>query len=434
MVRFSWRRGSGRSQGGADEVLHELGQLWPCADLRVSMPPWPDRTANRVRAGGDFWVLPTIRRPRLLVPADPKIAPYAFQALRRPTSRQGAVVDAALRWILRAGGARLWPPRLTLSESRPATQSIVDYLSVVFRRQVAVAVVLGPPRANRKPVLAVLDGRGSVLGFVKVGVNALTRSLVSTEAQNLHLLQRVNWRRLEVPQLLSHDRWNGLEVLVQSALPSWRAPLDHSVPLRREAMAEVARAFGTEQKPLETSTYLDRLRGRLDAMPDSTVAGLGQQVLSTFHRSDASAVVTFGTWHGDWSHWNMAVSQGKVMLWDWERMERDVPVGFDAFHLAFREVRQRTRDSAESGVAFLESAGGVGRDFGIPVELSRPLAMLYLIEVGLRYLNDGWERNSPRTEAVRAWLLPAMRHYLWTASSGESGSRPAGYAGDTATS
>ena len=51
-----------------------------------------------------------------------------------------------------------------------------------------VSLRIGPPRANRKPVLELLSPGGEVLGFAKVGVTGLTRELVRAEAAALDVL------------------------------------------------------------------------------------------------------------------------------------------------------------------------------------------------------------------------------------------------------
>ncbi len=95
---------------------------------------------------------------------------------------------------------------------------IVAYLSGALGQKVLVGLHTSPPRANRKPILHLLTPSGDSIGFAKVGVDQLTRELVSHEAATLRMLSTPSFRSFEVPELLHHGTWNGLEVLVQSPL------------------------------------------------------------------------------------------------------------------------------------------------------------------------------------------------------------------------
>ncbi len=46
---------------------------------------------------------------------------------------------------------------------------------------VEISLHLGAARANRKPVLQLLSKAGETIGFAKIGINALTRELVTGE-------------------------------------------------------------------------------------------------------------------------------------------------------------------------------------------------------------------------------------------------------------
>jgi hypothetical protein len=47
-------------------------------------------------------------------------------------------------------------------------------------------------------------------------------------------------------------------------------------------------------------------------------------------------VLEFGTWHGDWTPWNLAWHGGRLWVLDWEHSRPGVPVGLD---LAYWQVQ-----------------------------------------------------------------------------------------------
>ena len=89
-----------------------------------------------------------------------------------PATALGQHADVAGRRLLvRSGGARLYPFQATVGAGDPAT-SLVELLRTRFDRpELQVAVALGRPRPNRKPVLQLIDGDGTTVGFGKVGID-----------------------------------------------------------------------------------------------------------------------------------------------------------------------------------------------------------------------------------------------------------------------
>ncbi len=136
----------------------------------------------------EYLLLPNARRPRLALPAAPahlRVAPVRH--LPRPARSAERVRNAAVRGVLRVSGAAL-RDRVRV---RGAGDSLPGYLSALLREPVTCCVhVGGALRANRKPVLELLDAAGAPLGFAKLGVNELTRGLVRAEAHALHALGR----------------------------------------------------------------------------------------------------------------------------------------------------------------------------------------------------------------------------------------------------
>ena len=72
--------------------------------------------------------------------------------------------------------------------------------------ELVVGVHLGPPRANRKPVLAVADRHGTLLAFAKCGVDPLTDRLVAHEAAALRHLAVVAEREARAVHRADADR------------------------------------------------------------------------------------------------------------------------------------------------------------------------------------------------------------------------------------
>ena len=377
------------------------------------MPP----ARNPAAATGDreqteYLVLPSEARAVLLLPRRPRRA--AAAALRNYKASAAGSRRFLLRSMAlaaRVGLADALPHRITVeSAGNEPDADVVSYLRKVLDCDVVVSLRIGPPRANRKPVLELLSPRGEALGFAKVGVTGLTRELVRAEAAALDVLGPAPLGRLEVPRLLHHGQWRDHEVLVQAPLSgSGRAGSPSELAA---AMAEVAAVRGVVTQQVSRSAYWRGLRSRLEACPPSEAAVALLRVISDLEAMAATTRLAFGCWHGDWTPWNMAFSGGRVLVWDWERFEDGVPVGFDAVHYQVQRavVGNGTKAQAAAEMALLTAPMTLG-PLGVRPGVAVFVAALYLIEIATRYLHDEAAEAGAYLGDVGNWLLPTLSRF-----------------------
>jgi hypothetical protein len=108
-----------------------------------------------------------------------------------------------------------------------------------------------------------------------------------------------------------------------------------------------------------------------------------QRCLDQLYELSGETALPFSCWHGDWTAWNMGRSRGKVLLWDWERFETDVPSGLDALHYHVNAITIR------AGISVEAYRRGVARAFGggsRPDSGHRLRSCIYLLAVAGRYL------------------------------------------------
>jgi hypothetical protein len=177
-------------------------------------------------------------------------------------------------------------------------------------------------------------------------------------------------------------------------------------------MVAVARCLGTRTMPYPDSGYAARLRAGVAALDDSGLAGRLASALDAV--TAAAPVLEFGAWHGDWNGANSAaLADGRVLVWDWERFDADVPVGFDAVHLALQHAVTRRRvppRTAATGV--LAAAPQLLAPFGVAATHAPAVAVLYLVELATRYLRDRQSQAGSSLGRVGDWLLPAVEEQL----------------------
>jgi hypothetical protein len=349
------------------------------------------------RPAETYLVLPRATNPRLLVPV--RSARAAAAALTRnhdATSRRSRLVKTALAAGLRVGlTQRLAPDRVEVSVTGdliPGGRSGVllsEYLREIFARPDAeMAVILGPARLNRKPVLQVLSGGGEVLGYVKAAWNDLTRDLVRNEARVLGDLATFEPTSFSAPGLIHHGPWGDLELLAASALPHTVRPAEAQVfdpPMA--VIAEIAGAWGVSEARLDDHPYWAGVRRRLEvrrAALDGTPDPLAP-IVDFLEARFGATVLRFGAWHGDFTPWNMARLDRRVFVWDWERGAA-APVGLDLLHFLFQSVcRFEGRNPTQAVEICRERTPGLLARLDVSPGTESALWSLYRMELLFRY-------------------------------------------------
>ncbi|MQA82581.1 MAG: hypothetical protein GEV10_29670 [Streptosporangiales bacterium] len=360
------------------------------------------------RVVSEFLALPDLAHARLLLPLRARRAAAAVaHRYAEPWSPVRRMRARAMSLALASGAAELLlRDRVTVAAPAGANDtfdSIETLLAGVVGRPVAVGLYVTRPRANRKPLLQVLTEDGVLVAFTKVGVDDFTRTLVTNEAQAVRMVGREPRRSFTVPDVLDLRTWHGLEVLTLSALPvhERRATLD---PGRLAVVAaEIAATAGIELAVPAWSAYVQRLRDRLGMLP----AGAGHRLATAVDGildAHGTAPLPFAAWHGDLTPWNMATLRDTVLVWDWERYETGVPLGFDLVH---HHVQQHLlAPGADVGALVRQlprrTSAALG-SVGLDLREATTCAALYLVDIAARYVHDRQDEVG-----AMATVLPAM--------------------------
>ncbi|MEV6343484.1 hypothetical protein [Actinoplanes sp. NPDC051851] len=356
----------------------------------------------------EYLVVPNARRPRLLIPAaSASVAAAAVRRYAEPQSRMARLKrDAVVAAVRTRTTGLLLRDRIRIAG--PVSASIDGYLSSALRRDLSVSVHIGPARANRKPVLQLLSPEGETFGFTKIGTGPLTQRLVRAETAALTALGTCSLTRLTVPRVLHAGQWRGMQVLVQSALPVWlpRSPL---TPRRlTAAMLDIAGCSGYTTGPLTGSAYWHDLRGKLAAVGDRAEGSKLVAAVDMLARHSGETTLRYGAWHGDWAPWNMANLADALLVWDWERFATGVPLGFDAVHHELQRRIQNTGDARGAVEATLRRADELLAPFGVAPVAREITALLYLVDLAVRYLTDRQAEAGARLGVLGTWLLPVL--------------------------
>ena len=178
---------------------------------------------------------------------------------------------------------------------------------------------------------------------------------------------------------------------------------------------------GRQRTALSTSEFATRLRARassLVAVPEGRRLLDAVRVLTERHGDDA---LELGGWHGDWGHWNMNLSRGVLQVWDWERHERHVPLGFDELHFAAQAVRPEGRDARNQERVFLDSVDTLLAALDVPGGQRSVTLLLYLAEMTARYLEALGHGATPVLQLRMRWVISLLEQQLHHTRLGPNG-------------
>lgn len=365
-------------------LLSDVVELvWPGGAYELT------RQVRPVTGAEDFLVLPTPGSPRWLLPASHRADVAAFTATSPPPlSRAGLTHRAHRTGMLR---------RLPLARVRVHSggeRSLHDELSEALGERVTAVYRIGSWPHARSFVARVLDATGDVIAFAKLGVDAHGRAAVEAERAALVHLEERGFDALEHPAPIHAAHWHDARLLVLAPLIGTTG--QQHMPVGE--MRALAAVDGLAEHELGDGPWHSSVRRRLTDVRRGPARARLTETADQLLRAGRGLRVTHGSWHGDWTPWNMSRAGSRVLLWDWEHFTGGVPVGWDALHYRSQELRKAGRTDRAAERLWLSEAPGLLAQHS---ESRDPVAQLvvaaYLLEVNLRYVLDRQGTSLERT-------------------------------------
>jgi hypothetical protein len=382
---------------------------------QVAALMWPDAsddaaTAPAAAGRQGLLALPSSSRPRLLVPAHNRaVAAAAARSYHVARGLRARVSTELLAGGLRTGALQLLAgSRLRMPTARVDLGGITATLREIVSPHCEIAVYVGIPRRNRKPVLLIFEPDGTLSAVAKLAVSPLASGLVRNESTALRQLGDARLTSVTVPRVLFAGQWSGHELLVQSALPALGRPPKDAERQRDEGAVEISSVGGLRHVRLRCSGVLERLLERSEALPLSDERTLIASSLAALRDRSGTVELPVGSWHGDWTPWNHAATRAGLLAWDWERFASGVPAGFDALHCAAQELAARSGQPQAALAEVRARLDPLLRPFGVIPAAQRTVFALYLLEILVRYTEDS------QREAVAGgrWIEALVTHLV----------------------
>lgn len=370
-------------------IADEADAIWDCVSDLLTRP---DRAGQAAVAG-----LPSARNPRSLIVIEDRWAAARFVRSQfggggpRRSLKAGAV--AAL--IVTGLALRIPAFHFVVPAVRPWL-GYHDWLRQTLPAEAQVgAVLLGPPRANRKPVALLTNSSGQLIAVAKFGVNKVTRPLVRHEAVALQQVGHALRETVHVPRLLASGAVGRGEVVLMAPFPA-AAPGGRPT---RAALIEVVRAVGAIDRRPGASLHEVASHPRL--------APLRPRVDEVMRCNEG---VELGSFHGDFHSGNLAMAHdGRVVLWDWERWGHGAPMGFDLLHHDLQSwITQDGMPPRDAAAALISRSTMILEPLGIGRSRAPTVARDYLVRLAARYAADEQDRAGAVLGAIEQWLFPAV--------------------------
>lgn len=376
-------------------LLSDVVELvWPGSAYELT------RDVRRPPPGAeDFVVLPRPGSPRWLVPASHGVDAAVFSATSPGRlSRAGLLHHAHRTGLLR----RLPLARLRVHPG--GARSLYDELSEVLGERVTAAIRIGSWPHARSLVARVLDARGAVVAFAKLGIDAHGRAAVESEHATLVHLRERRFEAVDYPTPIRAARWRDAQLLVLAPLIGTAGPQHMPV----DEMRALAAVEGLTEHEIGDGAWYSSVRRRLSEVRGSAVRARLGEAADHLLRAGAGVPVRHGSWHGDWTPWNMSRTDTRVLLWDWEHFAPGVPLGFDALHYRAQELRNAGRtDHAAERSWRSEASGLLAQDAELGSNVVQVVVTAYLLEVNLRYVLDRQGTSLERTPRT-GWGLDLL--------------------------
>lgn len=389
---------------GVQDLENILSHVWPSPNrIQISSG------LRRRSPGQTFGLLPHLRRPTLLIPTAPRrVAARALRGYKSPTTRGDRLRAHVFGWAALAGAGHLFPWTVTISGPVGAP-SLLCHIESHVGEPLHMALAIGPPRANRKPVLQLMTPHGAPVAFVKVGVNPLTRDRVQAEGRALQHLNRLIIPGLKVPGVLSVPPWQDTPFLTTLPLDTWTSgPVNPET--QRKGLQSLVSAAEVTTVELRTSQWWRALTERLWTLENTPEAMSLRKAGHSLESHIGQMSLPQGQTHGDWSPWNIATQGPQVSAWDWERFMPQAPIGYDSLHYAVQEeIRLRAKPPREALARVLDRASLVVAQNGADPHLGTALFALYLLAQGEQHLTDRQLDAGSERGPISEWLIPSLQ-------------------------
>lgn len=284
----------------------------------------------------EYIVLPSVHRPRWVVPLGPRQVRARGMDLYAPASLAGRAQKAVLKFGLR--WPALWKGR-TISVSGKAQDGPLRPLlaKICGRQSYHFLLSVGTAGPGQKATILVMDERGLSTAIVKVEIGEQSRELILREAAALEQLARRRWP-MTIPHLLGVEPTTFGMAMAQSVLSNVGRTRNRLTEGHWEILESL---LGEDTVAIADYVSRRRLVERWTRIRDgfpNRISTIGKSLVDRL--SDSNQLFQQCLVHGDFAPWNIGTIQGRgnneLAVYDWEYADFDGLPIIDAMHFSLQ--------------------------------------------------------------------------------------------------
>jgi len=345
-----------------------------------------------------FAVLPSMEKARWFVPLDTPALSAAGLAVHTPARKSSLLKHMALRLATRFRLPMWYRDTVCVAHRQtPPLHAMLQPLFPGIKLHLALTSGAPEPAKNRKTSVAVLDGQGSLLAFLKVAGSPLSRRLLQHEAKVLHAIGNDTTKSRRAPRLLFAGEIEGRYTTVQTPL--------HGKPILATltgAHQEFLQSLHTVHRKLASETaVVVGLPGKLASLaePRPELTTMLDQALPALERLTVPSTIM----HGDFVPWNLRRQGSEISAFDWEYAELDALPLMDETHFLIQdryELNKRTPEQAYQDLSDFAASGPMG----FSAQQVRAIQLIYLIDHLARLFGEKYDQDEHMVSWYRRLL------------------------------
>lgn len=307
--------------------------VWRSAAL-LSLDGSPESASALTNAGfrkiRPFVVLPSIRKPRWILPEDNSRQAVGGLELYTPFSIRTRILKALGQGIAAAGFPGRSSSRVLVASREPLPiENLVKGLSQ--ESHPGFAISLGTPVACQKLTVQAMSPAGEILAYIKIPFGPEAQARIQSETEILEKLSRFPKMRSRIPRLLGCEDLGSGTILVQTPLHGNPGPTGLT-SCHHEFLQDLHACGPVNYPGTMLISEISELWERLAAGLDEDWQGLARETFRVAGQALEGREIFCAPMHGDFAPWNTREDSGHLTGFDWESASWRAPVDWDKFH------------------------------------------------------------------------------------------------------
>lgn len=346
-------------------------------------------------SGSTRWILPLMDR---------KLTAASF-ALYQPSLTRAKILKELTIFLSRIGLAKLiFRDRVYFERNDGEVRKIFG------RDDLEYAIFTGTAGCHRKVTVQVMDGKGTILGYIKVADSEAIEELLDNEAEILGDLLRFEIKGGLFPKVIYRGDLKGTKVLILDTLKSTTSTF--SSRLSEKHIMFLSELFLKSSKILKfsESPFSAGIVSRLAALDslDHRWRERFTRALDSISRRLGETEIPFGLCHRDFTPWNTFFHDGQLYVFDWEYARRDYPPLLDIFHFLIQDGIIVKKMGPERLVRRISENKRLIETYcnsiDIAKDLVQPLLLCYLLDISLLYIErENGDIGGVIRKSVETW-------------------------------